>query len=270
MSDRDVRERVCGAFVAREMSSAARDRVLAAVLDSPEPGSRVAPNRGRRVGVAIGAAATLVLLGLAAFSLGHFLPPPNLTVPRSPGAGVPRTEHGNASSLSSHIDGTQFLYDGLPRLPLAKAQSLANPAIKLPSGSVAGEASAAVLLHDSISDAPKGSRLRIGLGVIYPGDLRLTAEPVSKERASQLEAGFSAAATLPTTATALPFLDGRAHVAELRVINGRRTRVERAGIQVSDNKVPGSVNWVDGGIEYMLFSSSMPLESLVAVAESIK
>ena len=53
-------------------------------------------------------------------------------------------------------------------------------------------------------------------------------------------------ASAPTRA----FSDGRQHVAELRIINGRKTQVIKAGIQgspgpESGHAVPGSVFWID-------------------------
>jgi hypothetical protein len=202
---------------------------------------------------------------------------------RTAGASRNVTAVGTAAAaipgLSSRGSRAESPFSDLPTVPVDTAIGIANSDIKLPSQDVAGEPKEAVVLTATVSGssaaATSDARSQVGLGVIYPGSVFLSAQPL-------LGAPFSpsedyAQKSISTTSGLAPFVDGRAHAFEIQVINGVPAEVEEAGtVRVSPKdpkilwRVPSSVTWANHGIRYLLISFEQPASRLVTIAESVK
>ena len=165
---------------------------------------------------------------------------------------------------------------------LAQAQSLADPAVRLPAVSVTGPANEIVvwsLAHpgERVTNALSAQeRSQVAVGVLYSSGVELVTTPLHDSSIEDRQTSrWRDLASRPASEATCPFLDGRSHAGALITIAGRRTFVEQAGVARrpghpgSRTAVPSTVSWIENGVLYQLSHPTLPVSALARIAAAV-
>ena len=231
----------------------------------------------KRMYVALAAAAFVLVVAVVAYrSLGAPSSPSVASSHPRIGQGVLPPAAG-VSSTSPALPALQ----GTPVSSLARARSLADPAIRIPEASVAGHAVRILVwstAHPNVTVTTalaSRERARVAIGVVYASGVVFTAVPLADQAAaSRLLSAWRELASRAASETAEVFVDGRAHAGAMTAISGRPTYVEQSGVATrvghanteSTIAVPSTARWIENGVSYQLSHPILRVADLARIA----